>query len=123
MSNTLPTLVAGALTNVRNPRNDKDVISAGMIRDLEVGADGKVTLTLVLNQNDPPGLAREQEWPYPLLRESRTWIWPLLRTPRCLDEAPETRGSGHEAAPEHAPPPEFSILARSSLFKRQGWGR
>ena len=59
MSKTLPTLVAGALTNVRNPRLDKDVISAGMIRDLEVSPDGKVSLTLVLNQDDPPGLARE----------------------------------------------------------------
>ena len=59
MSNKLPTLVAGALTNVRNPRDDKDVISGGMVRDLEVSPDGKVTLTFVMNQDDPPGLARE----------------------------------------------------------------
>ncbi len=59
MSDKLPTLVAGALTNVRNPRNDKDVISAGMVRDLQVFPDGKVSLTFVMTQDDPPNIARE----------------------------------------------------------------
>jgi ATP-binding protein involved in chromosome partitioning len=59
MEEKLATLVAGALTNVRNPRNDKDVISGGMVRDLEVLPGGKVKLAFVLNQDDPPSLARE----------------------------------------------------------------
>lgn len=111
MSNKLPTLVAGALTNVRNPRNDKDVISAGMIRDLEVGADGKVTLTLVLNQNDPPGLARDTRLAISAV-EGVTDVDMAVVADAVPDEAPETCGSSHEAAPEQAPPPDFSHLGK-----------
>jgi ATP-binding protein involved in chromosome partitioning len=111
MSNTLPTLVAGALTNVRNPRNDKDVISAGMIRDLEVGADGKVTLTLVLNQNDPPGLARETRLAISAV-EGVTDVDMAVVADAVPDEAPATCGSNHEAAPEQAPPPDFAHLGK-----------
>jgi ATP-binding protein involved in chromosome partitioning len=59
MPNNLEARVAGALTNVRNPRVDNDVISAGMVRDLAVAADGTVSLTFVLSADDPAGLVRE----------------------------------------------------------------
>ena len=111
MSNTLPTLVAGALTNVRNPRNDKDVISAGMIRDLEVGADGKVTLTLVLNQNDPPGLARKTRLAISAV-EGVTDVDMAVVADAVPDEAPATCGSDQEPASEQAPPPDFSHLGK-----------
>ena len=58
-TNKLNALVAGALTNVRNPRVDNDVISAGMVQDLAVQDDGHVSLTFVLSQDDPAGLVRE----------------------------------------------------------------
>jgi ATP-binding protein involved in chromosome partitioning len=58
MSNKLEALVAGALTNVRNPRLENDVISAGMVRDLRIG-DGKVSMTFLLGRDDPAGLVRE----------------------------------------------------------------
>lgn len=59
MSDKLPTLVAGALTNVRNPRIDRDVISAGMVRDLVVDPDGRVSLTFILGNDDPSSLVRD----------------------------------------------------------------
>lgn len=58
-TNKLNALVAGALTNVRNPRVDNDVISAGMVQDLAVQDDGQVSFTFVLSQDDPAGLVRE----------------------------------------------------------------
>lgn len=58
MASRLEKLVAGALTNVRNPRVENDVISAGMVRDLEVN-DGVVSLTFVLSPDDPASLVRE----------------------------------------------------------------
>jgi len=59
MTRRLQALVAGALTNVRNPRVDNDIISAGMVQDLVVGDDGHVSFTFVLSQDDPPTLVRE----------------------------------------------------------------
>ncbi|KPJ93806.1 MAG: hypothetical protein AMS18_04980 [Gemmatimonas sp. SG8_17] len=59
MTNRIDALVAGALTNVRNPRVDQDVISAGMIRDLSADEAGQVFLTVVLGRDDPAGLVRE----------------------------------------------------------------
>jgi ATP-binding protein involved in chromosome partitioning len=58
MSDKLEALIAGALTNVRNPRVDNDVISAGMVRDLNIN-DGTVSLTFALGRDDPAGLVRE----------------------------------------------------------------
>lgn len=110
MSNKLPTLVAGALTNVRNPRNDKDLISAGMVRDLEVHPDGRVSLTLVLNQEDPPGLAREARLALSSV-EGVTDVDMSVVADAAPEEAPASGGSHHEA-PEQAPLPDFSHLGK-----------
>lgn len=59
MANTLQARVAGALTNIRNPRVNNDLISAGMIQELEVGDDGVVTFTFLLGRDDPATLVRE----------------------------------------------------------------
>jgi len=59
MPNKLEARVAGALTNVRNPRVDNDVISAGMIQDLTVGDDGRVSFTFLLGRDDSATLVRE----------------------------------------------------------------
>jgi ATP-binding protein involved in chromosome partitioning len=59
MSNTLQARVAGALTNVRNPRVDNDVISAGMVQELNVSNDGIVSFTFVLSREDPAALVRQ----------------------------------------------------------------
>lgn len=59
MPDKLNKLVAGALTNVRNPRVDNDVISAGMIREVNVADDGVVSLVFELGREDSAGLVRE----------------------------------------------------------------
>ena len=59
MPNNLEARIAGALTNVRNPRVDNDVISAGMVQDLNVEDDGRVSFTFVLGRDDPATLVRE----------------------------------------------------------------
>ncbi len=59
MSKQLLAQVAGALTNVRNPRVDNDVLSAGMVQDLTVGDGGRVSFTFVLGRDDPATLVRE----------------------------------------------------------------
>jgi ATP-binding protein involved in chromosome partitioning len=55
----LRTRVEDALSTVSNPRVGADVISAGMIRDLEVDDGGNVSLTFLLSRGDPATLARE----------------------------------------------------------------
>ena len=59
MTHNLQALVAGALTNVRNPRVDNDVISAGMVQDLTVESDGQVSFAFVISADDPASLVRE----------------------------------------------------------------
>jgi ATP-binding protein involved in chromosome partitioning len=59
MANPLLARVAGALTNLRSPRGNTDVISAGLVRDLQVQDDGSVSFTFALSRDDPAALVRE----------------------------------------------------------------
>ena len=59
MSTKLHTSVADALASLRNPRVDNDIMSAGMVKDLEVGDDGRVSFTFALSRDDPATLVRE----------------------------------------------------------------
>ncbi|NOT07543.1 MAG: Mrp/NBP35 family ATP-binding protein, partial [Gemmatimonadales bacterium] len=59
MTDSLGAAVGAALTRIRNPRLDNDLLSAGMIRDLEVAPDGKVSFTFLLSRDDPATLVRE----------------------------------------------------------------
>jgi ATP-binding protein involved in chromosome partitioning len=59
MPDALPALVAATLGRIRNPRVDNDVLSAGMVRDLTVTEDGKVSFTFLLSRDDPASLVRE----------------------------------------------------------------
>jgi ATP-binding protein involved in chromosome partitioning len=59
MNQKLQALVAGALTNVRNPRVDNDIISAGMVQDLTVEPDGQVSFSFIISSEDPASLVRE----------------------------------------------------------------
>lgn len=59
MPNTIEARVAGALTNVRSPRADNDVISAGMVEQLSVSEDGVVSFTFALGREEPASLVRE----------------------------------------------------------------
>jgi ATP-binding protein involved in chromosome partitioning len=59
MTNPLLARVAGALTNLRSPRAQTDVISAGLVQDLQVQDDGSVSFTFALGREDPASLVRE----------------------------------------------------------------
>jgi ATP-binding protein involved in chromosome partitioning len=58
-ADTLQARVERALSKLVNPRRGGDVLSAGMVKDLTVAADGSVTFTLLLGRDDPGALARE----------------------------------------------------------------
>jgi ATP-binding protein involved in chromosome partitioning len=51
--------VAAALARIQNPRLENDILSAGMIRDLAVADDGKVSFTFLLAPEDPATLVRQ----------------------------------------------------------------
>ncbi len=59
MPKDLQAAVAGALSSVRNPRSNNDVMSTGMVTDLEVTEAGAVSFTFTLSREDPVTLVRE----------------------------------------------------------------
>ncbi|MEZ4455647.1 MAG: Mrp/NBP35 family ATP-binding protein [Gemmatimonadales bacterium] len=59
MSDSLEARVAAALSRIVNPRTESDLISAGMVRDLATGEDGRVVFTFLLGRADPATLVRE----------------------------------------------------------------
>ncbi|MDH4132067.1 MAG: Mrp/NBP35 family ATP-binding protein [Gemmatimonadota bacterium] len=59
MAESLTARVTAALAGLRNPRLETDLISAGMVRELVVTDDGKVSFTFLLSRDDPATLVRE----------------------------------------------------------------
>jgi ATP-binding protein involved in chromosome partitioning len=55
---SLEARVAAALARIQNPRLENDLLSAGMIRDLTVTEEGRVTFTFLLAPEDPATLVR-----------------------------------------------------------------
>ena len=55
----LSALVTAALSRIQNPRLENDLLSAGMIRDLTVTPEGRVSFTFLLAREDPATLVRE----------------------------------------------------------------
>lgn len=58
MSESLEARVTAALARIQNPRLENDLLSAGMIRDLTVTEEGRVTFTFLLSPEDPATLVR-----------------------------------------------------------------
>lgn len=58
MTEPLEARVTAALARIQNPRLENDLFSAGMIRDLSVTEEGKVTFTFLLAPEDPATLVR-----------------------------------------------------------------
>jgi ATP-binding protein involved in chromosome partitioning len=56
---SLSAAVTAALGRIQNPRLQNDLLSAGMIRDLAVSEEGRVTFTFLLAREDPATLVRE----------------------------------------------------------------
>jgi ATP-binding protein involved in chromosome partitioning len=59
VADSLEARVTSTLAHIRNPRLEADILSAGMIRDLTVTDDGKVSFTFLLSREDPATLVRE----------------------------------------------------------------
>jgi ATP-binding protein involved in chromosome partitioning len=59
VTQSLAAEVAAALARIKNPRLDNDLLSAGMVRDLEVTPEGRVSFTFLLSREDPATLVRE----------------------------------------------------------------
>ena len=55
----IKTNVEQVLGGITSPRHGRDVMSAGMVRDITVDAAGAVTFTFVLTREDPGSLARQ----------------------------------------------------------------
>ena len=51
--------VERALGGIMNPRHGRDLVTAGMVKDIAVDVTGAVTFTFVLNREDPGSLARQ----------------------------------------------------------------
>jgi metal-sulfur cluster biosynthetic enzyme len=45
--------VEQTLAGITSPRHGRDIVSAGMVRDITVDAAGAVTFTFVLTREDP----------------------------------------------------------------------
>ncbi|HEX2249630.1 MAG TPA: Mrp/NBP35 family ATP-binding protein [Gemmatimonadales bacterium] len=58
MAESLQARVTAALAGIQNPRLENDLLSAGMIRDLNVTDDGRVSFTFLLAPEDPANLVR-----------------------------------------------------------------
>ncbi|MGE5091487.1 MAG: P-loop NTPase [Bacillota bacterium] len=58
MTDALEARVISALAGIQNPRLENDLISSGMVRDLDVAADGRVSFTFLLASDDPATLVR-----------------------------------------------------------------
>ena len=58
MDGSIEARVTAALAQIQNPRLENDLLSAGMIRDLTVTDEGRVTFTFLLAPEDPATLVR-----------------------------------------------------------------
>ncbi len=59
MTDSLAARVSAALARIKNPRLENDLLSAGMVRDLVVSEEGKVSFTFLLSREDPATLVRD----------------------------------------------------------------
>src|SRR5215204_3959183 len=58
MGESLEARVTAVLARIHNPRLENDLLSAGMVRDLTVTDEGRVTFTFLLAPEDPASLVR-----------------------------------------------------------------
>jgi ATP-binding protein involved in chromosome partitioning len=59
LTESLEARVTAALAGIQNPRLENDLLSAGMIRDLVVTEEGRVTFSFLLAPEDPATLVRQ----------------------------------------------------------------
>jgi len=59
VASNLPAAVNAALSKIRHPRLDNDLLSSGTVRDLSVSDGGEVRFTFLLGREDPATLVRQ----------------------------------------------------------------
>jgi len=59
MADSLAGAVSAALARIDNPRLQNDLLSAGMVQDVAVSGEGKVSFTFLLSREDPATLVRD----------------------------------------------------------------
>jgi ATP-binding protein involved in chromosome partitioning len=113
MAEPLEARVAAALARIQNPRLDNDLLSAGMIRDLAVTADGAVSFTFLLAPEDPATLVRQARSAVQEVEGVRREAVKIAVTnpagPAKVTHGPPTGG---DAAPVPPSAPEIPNLGR-----------
>ncbi len=59
MTSSQQSTIEAALDTVVNPRTGSGLMASGMIADLDIGADGAVSFTVLLRRDDPATLVRQ----------------------------------------------------------------
>ncbi|HEX9579663.1 MAG TPA: Mrp/NBP35 family ATP-binding protein [Gemmatimonadales bacterium] len=106
MASSLESLVASALTKVRNERLGSDVLSAGMVRDLQVEGGGRVSFAFLLSRDDPATIVREARRAVQEV-DGVTDVRIEVVEPRAQPAPEGTQPAAHAAhAPHAAHPPQ-----------------
>ena len=110
MTDTLEARVGAALSRIINPRLESDLLSAGMVRDLVVTPEGRVTFTVLLSRADPATLVREARAAIKAI-EGVAEVKIMVVDP--AGPGPATHGPPAAAGPQStgmpAPPPPMDI--------------
>ena len=111
---TLTARVEHALSTIRNPRLEGNVVTAGLVRDLSVDPSGAVTFTFLLSREDPATLVRDARKAVQAV-EGVTAVKINVTDPGAGARAAGPAGS-RPAAPGSVPPPptpqEFPNLGK-----------
>ena len=115
MAEPLEARVAAALARIQNPRLENDLLSAGMIRDLAVTADGAVSFTFLLAPEDPATLVRQARSAIQEVEGVRRDAIKIAVSnpsgPAKVTHGPPT-GAGPETPPQPPQAPEMPNLGR-----------
>jgi len=97
--------VERALGGITNPRHGRDLVTAGMVKDIAVDAAGAVSFTFVLTREDPGSLAREARKAVADVPGVRAVKMNVVDSADGSGQAaPPARPSGRPAATPPAPP-------------------
>jgi ATP-binding protein involved in chromosome partitioning len=120
VAESLESRVTGTLAQIRNPRLENDLLSAGMIRDLVVSEDGGVSFTFLLAPEDPATLVRQARAAVQAVEGVRKDAIKITVTnpagpARVTHGPPGTPDPGMQAPPQPAEQPDLGrIIAISS---------
>jgi len=100
----IKTDVERALGGITNPRHGRDIVAAGMVKDIAVDSNGAVSFTFVLTREDPGSLARHARKTVEGL-PGVTAVKMNVVDSTDGSSQPAARSSGRPAAAAPPPPP------------------